>query len=397
MSFNRAVSHPFFSSTPNGTLPSKEKSPALIDEQCLISLSHLVEEKYRERTSATSSTTYSNFHVKIPFPLTSYLFFHDEEKIYEGIWSHWGISSMGAINAYIEFMQQYNLALLKFFEAINGSEAAEAEFKDFFQGNVMFNRAGIINKEYLNDSIKRPGFMLALLSYLLLDVVFSQNEGISVAGKIAAINLVKKHFNITACAKAFQDFRNGYEYECQLPGLLPKKFMDNIAAAFKIDEANKEILIKESVDLLIVKHPHEAAQAILSLLIMDDNWTCAYQINKALLFEQVINLANITNEQLKINIFGAEASYRNGGNSPLDLKQWAIEITNIPNIEDYVDLKKLAMLSDQPARELLLEYVSRNYMLETQLVEFRANAKSKEDEIQLNGHANGYANGMGCR
>ncbi len=81
----------------------------------------------------------------------------------------------------------------------------------------------------------------------------------------------------------------------------------------------------------------------------------------------------------------------------MDLKQWAIEITNIPNIEDYVDLKKLAMLSDQPARELLLEYVSRNYMLETQLVEFRANAKSKEDEIQLNGHANGYANGMGCR
>jgi hypothetical protein len=212
MSSSRRSSYSLLSAFLNGTnnklnehIEGTPRIEVKIDRQYIASLRTFVIAKYQQNksatVSATSKATYDDLHFAIPFQLTTFRYFYDMGN---------GVSHHAAVASYIEFMHQYNLAYLQLLEAIDGPELAVAQLKHFFKPGVMFAAANV-DPLHVSEVIKKPGFLPAMFGYMLLDVVFSQNNNIPVDSRLKALTLAKTHFGVDNIAQAFGEFRKGYE------------------------------------------------------------------------------------------------------------------------------------------------------------------------------------------
>jgi hypothetical protein len=361
-------------SNQKGHLEDTASPEAQIDKQYLDFLTKFVRDKYTEieekfyhnralTTDKFTPATYGNLHLAIPLPLSSFEYFYDPKKISGYSLDGNGINHHTAVSTHINFVYQYNCAFLLLLNAIDGPkpELAVRELQSFFKTNAMFMQAGVVSKP-LHENIKKPSFLMGLLGYLLLDLLFSQDDNIPVASRVKAIELVKKYFSIEDLVNGFNEFSQGYEANSPMPALTNLKM--EIQTLIDNYQAEKQHDIKAGIHILLTEHPGDAVKVILYLLQMNES-SYPVKIDKGAILEQIIHSVYDNNAE---QILGVHTSYRRGEIicSP-ELRDWAVQQVQIKNIENYVDLTVLAAIPDIATRIVVLEYARKNYLLEKEL------------------------------
>ena len=366
----------------------------LIDQKYITFLKDFVEKKYRELKrnglNETTPATYGNLHIKVPFELTSYIYFHDHKKIYDNAARAHGINRAAAVASYINFMHQYNLATLQFLKAINNPDDV-AELKRLFKPNVMLNQADI-DLTYVSEVVKNPSFNLGMLAYIAFDIVFSADANITLAARSKTFAILKKEFDFAAVMAALDKFGKGFEYSIEDAEYIDRHpdIMHNI---FQVDVPSISLPKEEMIawqtlqtNLLIADHSDVAMQ-VLKDLFCRSSWT-GRKFYKAIFFETLsIALSNPGPEAaLMLDAF---IRLRNDNCSEAGLMAWAVATTKISFIQNYVDVAHLAMLPDAKSRTILLSYAMHIFEMEMQVI------NSSKCHIDADDDPLGYFNALG--
>jgi hypothetical protein len=343
----------------------------VIDPKYIASLEEFVEKKYRELKrnglNETTPATYGNLHRKIPFELTSYIYFFDHKKIYDNAVRSSGIPRASAIAGYVDFMRQYNLANLLFLKTINNGQEL-AELKRLFKNpNVMLDQAGV-DLTYAGEMVKKPSFTLAMLAYIAFNIVFSVDANIKVAARCKALEIIKKDFDFAAIMSALREFNlsKGFEYSVDNDEYKDSHpdLMHNILKIVVIDGA-VEPLSPDTVKELIEQHPKEAMQVMFDLLCRH-SFSNVKKIDKAMLFETLTATLTQVNDASEL-MLGEGASFRNASCNQESLQEWDVATMKIPFMQHYVDITHLATV-DVKSRSIILEYALQIYEIEAQIV-----------------------------
>jgi len=165
--------------------------------------------------------------LRLPYVLESFETFYNYKMIHELSYTcDTKISRSDAILTYYLFLKQYNLAYIALLNTLNYPEEIES-LKSLFTSNIMFQRSDIEIK-FLNEKVAKPAFLLALLAYLTLEIMFSNNDLLTTAARLETLKIINKHFDVKKIATAFSSFSSGYYTyggDEKLYHLIPKSFL----------------------------------------------------------------------------------------------------------------------------------------------------------------------------
>lgn len=327
---------------------------------------------------------YNPFNLRLPYCLEGYERLYQHTKISD--YSGSRLTRIRASTDYFEFLRQYNLAYITYLEAINQSDDAITLMKELFSTDKMFTDARI-KIDYLIEDMrdrKRSTFLLALLAYLTLNILYSNEEHISTAARVRALEFLRKHFDVEKAAAAYKEFSLGYypydETSEPVYDLLPKNFISEphersnphnriflknkkVKDIFKIKEqeyGHPSYDLDSGFAMLISKYPQETIQVLHSLLRQPSNSPINNQNNINLIFLTLINLSELDIFQ-KGDIFGSTASFRNDGISKPGLSNRAAWATGHQDFGD--DIKYREELGRLSKEELITRLMQAHHTI----------------------------------
>jgi hypothetical protein len=268
---------------------------------------------------------YNPFNLRLPYELTSYehLFQHTHEKSY---WVPGAVTKETAAQKFFDLLKLFNLMYLSFLRAINNNEKSLKKLKAFVFPNAVFTKLEFLPRyvDTLSKRVQDPRFLLALLAYLMLNIVYSEDRSLSTKARIGALEIINTEFDAEHVAAAFKKFSLGYDCffsEEKLYDLIPKKFVvskeefsglphnrifmknEKIVAIFSIRDNKCDL--GAGVAYMLTRHPQELAQVLHSFLRI-----AQFYVDSKAVFLTIVSLSQLDNRQKRV-IFGNSASFRN--------------------------------------------------------------------------------------
>lgn len=290
-------------------------------------------EQVREKAMAAypsdgkySPSPYNALGLRLPFHLTGHRMLYDRQHLVRDE------DRATAITSYVELAKQYESAYVDFLRAASGSEEALARLKVLLAQGKIFNAAGV-QTAWLN--IKKKPLLYEFQGHLCLDVLRSADAEIPAKARICALEIMRYHFDVAAVAKTLAGGTDGktgrgllvHEHE-QVFDLIPEIFLVDeeegtkshaslflqnkyVKSIFTGSKDNSRPFDRSALELAS-KYPEETIQTLLGMLRVSE----ATPSERKSAFLALVTLTTL-DESRKERIFGADASYRNGGRSPI--------------------------------------------------------------------------------
>ncbi|CAN7303808.1 hypothetical protein LJR230_001460 [Trinickia sp. LjRoot230] len=285
--------------------------------------------RLRETFEDRPASPYNPLGLRFPRRLQAFPYLYNVRKI-SADGSKQGnerISEQTAVATHLDLAKQYNLAYVALLRAANGSPEALEQVKSTFNEEKIFGDARIDTARLNHGNEQR--LSLAMLGHLSLDVLRSPDREVTTAARIQVLEILRNHFDVDLIAKAVTDkAENGLSLQRKddVYDLVPQSLLTDPAQRdvshthlFFKNEQIKQLFVENlhndrwTVDIhgcavdLSRKYAQETVQILIGLLRLAHD-----RIPRPSVFRAVVGLTML-DERRKQAVFGAGASYRNGG------------------------------------------------------------------------------------
>jgi hypothetical protein len=298
------------------------------------------------------------------------------------------IDEKEAVIRYLEFMKQYSLAYIDYLKAINGSKESLQAFVEKFITLKMFEAARINMKVFQRTEYDNKEFLLGILANLMLHVLFSKDSQITTVARVRALEIIHDNFDLDkltngfrSCAGENYNLNSLFAVKPEVFDLIPKAFVTKREESGHVNQSDlflknvtivKIFQINPNLNLPDERNLNAAISDIITnyrahaIHILHGALRCITLDEKVFprLFASIIGLSKLDSMQ-KEEIFGDDASYRNGGNS---VNNAQVSIDTIMRLESDDD-NRLGRLTKEELIQRIRQDAARIHQLEAELRE----------------------------